>query len=157
MKKTKLIVRNSLKTTTLLIITLFSCLISFGQKKHIKDIIIVDATNLINEKNIAQPIIFNKETNEWTIELNEHDVFIFKVIKEVNLKDIPPVYKYIPLDSFIDDSVSRYERFNGKKPEAPYFGGTHIETMVYKKLYLKIKDTKVRYYKVLIRYEWKIA
>ncbi|KZE82852.1 hypothetical protein AV926_06345 [Myroides marinus] len=157
MKKIKLPVINSLKKPILLIITLFSCILSFSQKKHINDIILVDATQLKNEKNIAQPIVFNKETNEWTIEPNEHDVFIFKVINEVNLEDIPSIYKLIPLDSFIDDSVDRYEKFNGKKPEAPYFGGTHIETMAYKKLYLKVKDNKDRYYKVLIRYEWKIG
>lgn len=157
MKTTKPFVSKSFKKITLLVFTLFTCLLAFGQNNQIKDVILVDATQLKNKDKIAQPVLFNKKANEWTIELNQHDVFIFKVIKEIKLEDIPRGYQILPLDSFIDDSISRYEKLNGKKPEPPYFGGTHIETMIYKNLYLKVKDTEERYYKVSIRYEWKIA
>ncbi|MGL4582256.1 MAG: hypothetical protein ACRCVU_04655 [Flavobacterium sp.] len=156
MKKTKPIVSKSFIKVSILFFTLFTCLISFSQKKNINDVILVDATQLKIDPDITKPIVFNEDTNEWSIEPNKNDIFIFKVIKETNLKNIPRGYKTLPLNSFIDDSISRYEKLNGKKPELPYFGGTHIETMIYKNLYLKIKDTQEHYYKVSIKYNHQI-
>ncbi|SHM54027.1 hypothetical protein SAMN05444275_11533 [Myroides odoratimimus subsp. xuanwuensis] len=43
-----------------------------------------------------------------------------------------------------------------KKTGSLYFWGIHIETMVYKKLYLKINDTQEHYYKVSIKYKHQI-
>ncbi|MDR0196382.1 MAG: hypothetical protein LBI73_14780 [Myroides sp.] len=156
MKKTKPLVSKNFKKLSILFFTLFSCILSFGQKKHINDIILVDATQLKIDPDITRPIIFSEDTNEWTIEFNKNDIFIFKVIKEINLKDIPSKYQILPLNSFIDDSISRYEKLNGKKPGPPHFGGTHIETMVYKNLYLKINHTQEHYYKVSVKYKHQI-
>ncbi|MEK6494811.1 hypothetical protein [Myroides odoratimimus] len=59
MKKTKPLVSKSFKNLSILFFTLFTCLLAFGQNNQIKDVILVDATQLKNKDKIAQLVLFN--------------------------------------------------------------------------------------------------
>ena len=153
MEKIRKPVNNNFKKIIISVCILFISIKSYTQNNIINEVIIIDSTHLTDN---FESISFNSETKEWTIQPNKHDVFIFKLIRKVNLEDIPTKHKTVPINSFIDDSIYRYEKIYGKKPEPPYFGGTHIETMYYKNLYLKILNSTENYYKVSIRYIWQI-
>ena len=153
MEKTRKTAKYNFKNILVSVCILFISFQSYTQNNTINEVIVIDSTHLTDN---FEHISFNKETKEWTIHPNEHDIFIFKVIKEVSLEDIPTKHKTISINSFIDDSTYKYEEIYGKKPGPPYFGGTHIETMFYKNLYLKTLNSKENYYKVSIKYMWKI-
>lgn len=136
------------------IFLLFLCITTYAQNNIIKDVIIIDATQDVDNFEEFQ---FDDQLNQWTIHPNENDIFEFKVLKEVSFQDIVSNHKVIPIQSFIDDSSDKYELVYGKRPEPPYFAGTHIETMIYRNLYLKVTNLeKEKYYKVTIKYFWKI-
>lgn len=153
MKKLRKPAKNNFKNILISVCILFISFQSYTQNNIINEVIIIDSPDITDN---FKSISFNNEANEWTIEANKNDIFIFKVIRKVNLEDIPIKHKTVPISSFIDDSICRYEKIYGKKPEPPYFGGTHIETMYYKNLYLKILNSTENYYKVSIKYRWRI-
>lgn len=153
MEKTRKTANYNFKNILVSVCIVFISFHSYPQNNTINEVIVIDSTLLTDNPN---SISFNNEAKEWTIEPNKHDIFVFKVLKEVSLEDISTKHKTISINSFIDDSIYRYEEIYGKKPEPPYFGGTHIETMYYKNLYLRILNSKENYYKVSIKYIWRI-